>query len=119
MYTVYGIKNCDTVKKATNWLTQHKIPFIFHDYKTEGITRSRLTDWSRQTGWEVLLNKKGTTWRNLDATVKEKSLTQKEAVQLMAAHTSLIKRPVIERDGKVIAVGFDELKYKENLSSKH
>lgn len=113
MYIIYGISNCDTIKKTLNWLEKHRIPFTFHNYKTEGITQARLQDWCSQVGWEIVLNKKSTTWRGLDTAIKEKQLNQKEAVKLMATHTSLIKRPVIEKEGRIVTVGFDEARYRE------
>jgi Spx/MgsR family transcriptional regulator len=111
MYIVYGIPNCDTVKKVFTWLQAHKIPYQFHDYKKEGITPAQLKKWSEQVGWEILLNKKSTTWRELDATTQASILNEKAAVQLMAKHTSIIKRPVIEKNGEVMAVGFNETAY--------
>lgn len=113
MYIIYGINNCDTIKKTTTWLEKHRIPFTFHNYKTEGITQARLNTWCSQVGWETVLNKKSTTWRGLDTTIKEQKLNQKEAVKLMATHTSLIKRPVIEKEGQVVTVGFEEARYRE------
>lgn len=112
---VYGIKNCDTVKKALNWLTSHKIAFEFHDYKTQSITESKLKAWSAQVGWEVLLNKKGTTWRKLDEKTQASVTNEKAAIAVMLANTSAIKRPVIEKKDKVIAFGFDEKLYGENV----
>lgn len=110
--TVYGIKNCNTVKKALEWLEKNKVAFEFHDYKTKGITEARLKDWAGQVGWENLLNRKGTTWRQLDESVREGITSQASAIALMKEKTSVIKRPLIEKDGKVIALGFDEAEYK-------
>ncbi|MBC7488160.1 MAG: ArsC family reductase [Cytophagaceae bacterium] len=107
--TVYGIKNCDTVKKALTWLTTHKIAFDFHDYKTQSITESKLKAWSDQVGWEVLLNKKGTTWRKLDEKTQASVTNEKAAIAVMLTNTSIIKRPVVEKKDKVVAVGFDEI----------
>ena len=112
---VYGIKNCDTVKKALTWLTTHKIAFDFHDYKTQSITESKLKTWSAQVGWEVLLNKKGTTWRKLDEKTQASVTNEKAAIAVMIANTSIIKRPVIEKKDKVVAVGFDEKLYAEKV----
>lgn len=112
---VYGIKNCNTVKKGLDWLNKNKIEFEFHDYKKEGITASKLKDWIKQIGWESLVNKKGTTWRQLDESVKDKVTNQKEAIALMIEKTSVIKRPLIEARGKVLALGFDEIEYKKAL----
>ncbi len=113
---VYGIKNCNTVKSALDWLNKKKIEFDFHDYKTKGISDSKLKAWSKQVGWETLVNKKGMTWRKLDDKTKAKITTQAAAIDLMMKQTSVIKRPLIEVGGKVVAVGFDEAEYKENFS---
>lgn len=113
MYTVYGIANCDSVKKATNWLNSNHIPFEFHDYKKKGITEGRLKKWTRQVNWETLVNKKGTTWRGLAEETKAGVTSEAPAIALMIENTSLIKRPVIEMGNKVFAVGFDEEAYKK------
>jgi len=112
---VYGIKNCDTVKKALTWLTAHKIAFDFHDYKTQSITESKLKTWAAQVGWEVLLNKKGTTWRKLDEKTQASVTNEKAAIAVMLANTSIIKRPVIEQKNKIMAVGFDEITYEKEV----
>lgn len=111
MYIVYGIPNCETVRKTTDWLKQHKTAFEFHDYKKSGISAEKLKQWCEQVGWETLLNKKGTTWRGLSAEAQAKITTAKQAIKLMAEHTSSIKRPVIEKNGKIITVGFKEAEY--------
>lgn len=111
MYTLYGIPNCGTVKKSLVWLTQHKIVFTFHDYKKDGITAAKLTEWSTQVGWESLLNRKGTTWRKLDAKMQASITNEKAAIQFLAENTSAIKRPLIEKGNKVIVLGFDEERY--------
>ena len=105
---VYGIKNCNTVKAAVAWLKRHKIDFDFHDYKTKGITEAQLKSWSKQVGWQNLVNKKGTTWRQLDEHVQKKITNEKNAIELMLEKTSVIKRPLIEQGGKVVALGFEE-----------
>ena len=115
MYTVYGIPNCNTVKKTLDWLNEHKIKYAFHNYKKEGITAAKLKSWSKQKGWEILLNKKGTTWRGLDETVQASITNEKKAIALMAEFTSIIKRPVIEKGEIVIAVGFDENEYEKTF----
>lgn len=112
---VYGIKNCDTVKKAINWLKANNKTFEFHDYKKAGITLEKLQSWSSQVGWEVLLNRRGTTWRKLDEETKDAVVDETQAIQVMLTNTSVIKRPVIEKDGKVLAVGFDEASYSAKL----
>ncbi|MGE0590516.1 MAG: ArsC family reductase [Cyclobacteriaceae bacterium] len=112
---VYGIKNCNTVKSALDWLKKKKIEFEFHDYKVKGISDSKLRDWSKQVGWETLVNKKGMTWRKLDDKTKAKITTQAAAIELMMNQTSVIKRPLIEIGGKVVTVGFDEEDYKQKF----
>ena len=109
--TVYGIKNCNTVKSALDWLKKNKVEFEFHDYKSKGITDAKLKGWSKQVGWESLVNKRGTTWRQLDESVQKKITSEAAAINLMKDKTSVINRPLIERDGKVIALGFDEEAY--------
>lgn len=108
MYTVYGIKNCNTVKKALDFLNQHDIPYQFHDYKKEGVTKIKLAEWAKQLGWAPLINKKGTTWRGLDEAVKAGVTNKTAAITLAQEKTSVIKRPLIEQSGKVIALGFDQ-----------
>ena len=115
MMVVYGIKNCDSVKKAVNWLKANNKSFEFHDYKKEGITPEKLQSWSSQMGWENLLNRRGTTWRKLDEETKNSVTDETQAVRVMLSHTSIIKRPVIEKDGKVLVVGFDEANYSARL----
>jgi arsenate reductase len=102
--TIYGIKNCDTMKKARAWLDQHGIAYAFHDYKAEGIERDALEGWARAVGWETLLNRAGTTFRKLPETDKA-GLTEKKAIALMRDQPSMIKRPVLDVGGKLI-VGF-------------
>jgi Spx/MgsR family transcriptional regulator len=110
---VYGIKNCNTVKKALTWLNEHNIDFEFHDYKAKGITEAKLKEWSKQVGWESLVNKRGTTWRKLEDKIQSAITNQKNAIDLMKEKTSVIKRPLIEIDGDVVALGFDESEYKK------
>jgi arsenate reductase (glutaredoxin) len=113
--TLYGIKNCNTVKSAIDWLKKNKVDFEFHDYKTKGISASKLKEWSSQVGWESLVNKRGTTWRQLDEATQKKITNEKAAIELMMEKTSVIKRPLIEEKGKVIALGFDEAEYKSKV----
>jgi arsenate reductase len=108
--TLYGIPNCDTVKKTMDWFKKKKIDIGFHNYKTAGITEDKLTAWSKLVGWETIFNKKSTTWRELPASEQEKIKTQADAITLMMEHTSIIKRPVIET-GKNLLVGFNEAEY--------
>jgi arsenate reductase len=102
--TLYGIKNCDTMKKARAWLDANAIPYLFHDYKTAGIDRARLQSWAGQVGWETLLNRAGTTFRKLPDAEKT-GLSEETALALMLAQPSMIKRPVLDL-GKKLLVGF-------------
>lgn len=104
--TIYGIANCDTVKKARAWLGAQDVPVIFHDYKKQGVPADRLAAWMGAVGWETLLNRQGTTWRKLDEVSKAAIVDESTAKDVMLAHPSLIKRPVIERNGQLLAVGF-------------
>ena len=108
--TIYGIKNCDTMKKARAWLDKQGVHYSFHDYKTAGIDRARLERWSKVAGWETLLNRAGTTFRKLPDTDKQ-SLDARKALALMLAQPSMIKRPVIEA-GDQLLVGFKPDTYK-------
>ena len=112
---IYGIPNCDTVKKVFNWFKANKISFSFHDYKQSGISKEKLSDWCKKVGWEILLNKKSTTWRELSATQQEKVTNSSEAIKVMIQNNSIIKRPVIEQNGKIIFVGFDKTNYEQKL----
>lgn len=109
MTTIYGIKACDTMKKARAWLDAHGVAYEFHDYKAVGIDRPRLEAWARQVGWEVLLNRAGTTFRKLTDAQKA-NLDQAKAIELMLSQPSMIKRPVLEADGKLL-VGFKPEQY--------
>jgi len=114
MITLYGIKNCDTMKKARAWLDAHQIAYQFHDYKTAGIDRIALTSWAKQVGWEVLLNRAGTTFRKLPESDKA-NLTEAKAIALMLAQPSMIKRPVLDHAGKLL-VGFKPELYAKTLA---
>jgi Spx/MgsR family transcriptional regulator len=109
--TIYGIKNCDTMKKARTWLDGHKVTYSFHDYKTAGIDKPTLEGWARKVGWEVLLNRAGTTFKKLPDADKE-GITEKKAIALMLAQPSMIKRPVLEAKGK-LTIGFKPEEYKK------
>lgn len=113
MTTIYGIKNCETMKKAFSWLDGHGVAYEFHDYKTAGIDAARLAAWSEQVGWEALLNTKGTTWRKLSPT-QQSHVDEAKALKLMEEHPSLIKRPVLE-NGRSLLVGFVPERYAEAL----
>ncbi|MGU3493083.1 ArsC family reductase [Xanthobacteraceae bacterium A53D] len=109
MTTIYGIKNCDTMKKARTWLDEHKVTYAFHDYKAAGIDSKTLEGWVKLVGWKPLLNTAGTTFRKL-AEADKADLTEAKAIALMLAQPSMIKRPVMERDGKIV-VGFKPAEY--------
>jgi arsenate reductase len=109
---IYGIKNCNTVKKALDWLKENKVDFEFHDFKKEGISAEKLQGWSKKTGYEKLLNKKVLTWKQLDAETKATVTGEKEALQLLQAKNSMIKRPVLEFENDLI-LGFQEEEYKK------
>jgi arsenate reductase len=110
--TIYGIKNCDTMKKARAWLDKRSVAYSFHDYKAAGIDRERLEAWSKKVGWEILLNRAGTTFRKLPDKDKS-SIDAKKAVALMLAQPSMIKRPVLELSGGELLVGFSPEQYAE------
>jgi arsenate reductase len=107
--TLYGIKACDTMKKARDWLAGKGVAYDFHDYKAVGITSAKLAEWSREVGWETLLNRAGTTFRNLPEADK-RELDEAKAIALMTAQPSMIKRPVLEHGGRVL-VGFKPAAY--------
>lgn len=111
--TIYGIRNCDTMKKARKWLDAHGLEYRFHDYKVAGVERARLEQWSGEVGWEKLLNRAGTTFRKLPD-VDKQDLDERRAIALMHTHPSMIKRPVLEHDGGVL-VGFKPDAYREAL----
>ncbi len=109
----YGIPNCDTVKKARRWLDAQGVEYAIHDYKKEGADAGRLASWSDAAGWEVLLNKRGTTYRKLSDEEKA-DIDRARAIDLMVQHPSLIKRPVVEYDGGIL-VGFGEAEWAQAL----
>jgi arsenate reductase len=107
--TIYGIRNCDTMKKARAWLEAHGVAHDFHDYKIAGIDRGKLEAWAKIVGWDVLLNRAGTTFRKLPDASKQ-NIDERKAIKLMLEQPSMIKRPVLER-GKTLIVGFSEERY--------
>jgi arsenate reductase len=111
--TIYGIKSCDTMKKARAWLETAGVDYAFHDYKTQGVEAAKLASWAEEVGWETLLNRAGTTFRTLPDTDKA-GLDRKKALALMAAQPSMIKRPVLETGGALL-VGFKPETYKAAL----
>jgi Spx/MgsR family transcriptional regulator len=114
--TIYGIRNCDTMKKAFAWLDGHGVAYAFHDYKKLGIERKRLEGWCKDLGWETLLNRAGTTFRKLPDQDKE-SLNAAKAVRLMLEQPSMIRRPVLESGGRLL-VGFKPDDYKTALKGR-
>lgn len=111
--TIYGIKNCDTVKKARTWLDKQGVSYAFHDYKTSGIDRAHLQAWVDEAGWETVLNRAGTTFRKLDE-AERLNIDKDKAIELMLAQPSMIKRPVLEADGKLL-IGFKPEIYEDAL----
>jgi arsenate reductase len=117
MITIYGIKNCDTMKKARAFLDKRGVEYAFHDYKAAGIDKGKVEGWVKKVGWETLLNKAGTTFRKLPDKDKE-DLTEKKAIALMLAQPSMIKRPVLELGGGKLLVGFKPELYAEDLAPR-
>jgi Spx/MgsR family transcriptional regulator len=113
--TIYGIKNCDTMKKARAWLDKRGVAYQFHDYKVAGVERARLEGWAKEVGWEKLLNRAGTTFRKLPESDKL-ALNEKKAIALMLAQPSMIKRPVLDVGGQ-ITVGFAADTYEKAVAA--
>jgi len=112
MITLYGIPNCNTVKKARQWLSDQQQDFTFHDFKKQGVSEAQLRSWIDALGLDKLINRQGTTWRGLPSEAKAQAASLEGALQLLQAYPSIIKRPVLERAGKV-SVGFDEQQWQE------
>ncbi|HQC28226.1 MAG TPA: ArsC family reductase [Methylotenera sp.] len=110
---LFGIPNCNTVKKARDWLDSHHIVYTFHDFKKNGVSHGLLEGWLTQRPWEKLVNRAGMTWRNLSDAEKAAVTDAPSAILLMLAKPSIIKRPVLVKDGTIISLGFDEANYKE------
>jgi len=108
---LHGIPNCDTIRKARKWLESHGIEYQFHDFRKDGLDKVTLSKWVKQIGWEVLLNRRGTTWRQLPDDVKE-SIDENSAITIMLESPAIIKRPVLVH-GKQIIVGFNEEQYQQ------
>lgn len=115
--TIYGIRNCNTVKSAVDWLTKNKVAFEFHDFKSKGIPAVKLKAWCSQVGWESLVNKRGTTWRQLPADIQNQITSERTAIDLMMEKPSVIKRPVVEAADKIVTLGFDPEQYQRLLIS--
>jgi arsenate reductase len=115
--TIYGIKNCDTMKKARAWLDKHGVDYVFHDYKTAGIERAQLEEWAKKIGWGTLLNRAGTTFRKLPDKDKN-GLDAKKAIALMLAQPSMIKRPVLDLGRGKLVVGFAPETYSVAIAAR-
>jgi len=113
MITLYGIPNCDKIRRARKWLSDHNIDYRFHDFRKDGLDKKQLSQWIKKVGWETLLNKRGMTWRKLDDETKN-NIDEKSAMKIMLDNPAIIKRPVLEA-GKILEVGFDEDRYRELL----
>ncbi|AVS84740.1 ArsC family reductase [Paracidovorax avenae] len=117
---VYGIPNCDTVKKARSWLTEHGVEYRFHDFKKQGVPAERLSAWMASLGWEPLVNRQGTTWRKLDPQAQAAVCDPASAAALLQAQPSAIKRPVVEWTGDAggeVTVGFQDARWNERLAA--
>ena len=113
--TVFGIANCDTVRKARRWLDQHRVEYDFHDYRKQGITPGLLAPMESALGWEAMINRRGTTWRTLDA-ARKRDVERDSALRLMLDYPALIRRPILRRDGRY-HLGFDPARYRELFES--
>jgi arsenate reductase len=114
MTKMYGIPNCDTIKKARKWLEANGVDYEFHDYKKAGAPEKELKQWLKKVGWETLLNRRGTTWRKLDDSIKD-NIDEASAIKVMLKNPSSIKRPVLV-SGKTVLVGFNDETYKKEFS---
>ena len=115
MTALYGIKNCDTVRKARKWLESSGVDYSFHDFRADGLDKKDLSAWVKSVGWEILLNKRSTTWKQLSAKDKE-TVDEAKAITLMLANPTLIKRPVLvfkNQSGKKVHVGFKPAEYEK------
>jgi len=110
---IYGISNCDTVKKALAWLDSHGIQYEFHDYKKAGVPPGKLKEWAKRTGWEKLANTRGPTWRKI-SDAKKVGMNEAKALALLEEHSSAIRRPIVEAGSRLL-VGFDEAEYARTL----
>jgi arsenate reductase len=115
MTTLYGIPNCDTVKKARTWLNEHGVDYTFHDFKKQGVPSPELDGWLKAVGWETLVNRKGTTWRKLEEAERAAVVDAASAKALIEAHASVVKRPVVEWADGAVTVGFDASGWNQRL----
>ena len=118
MLTVYGIPNCDTVRKARGWLTDHSVPYAFHDLKALPLPLPIWTAWAHDLGWDALVNRRGTTWRRLDAAAQQSVTDAGSAAALLAQHPSLMKRPLVAWPDGTFTVGFDAEVWRQKLSAQ-
>ena len=116
MITLYGIKNCDSVKKARRWLDSHGVEYRFHDFRAQGLDPKQLDGWLQELGWEALLNRRGTTWRRLPEALRA-DIGAAAARKLMLEHPALIKRPLLQADGRHL-LGFTEAEYRRYFSPR-
>ena len=114
MIKMYGIPNCDTIKKARKWLQQHEVEYRFHDYKKLGIDEDQLKNWIETMGWEQLINKRGTSWRKLDENTRS-GMNDQAAIRVMQKNPSIIKRPLLQVRDQFI-IGFDEAEYRQEFT---
>lgn len=108
-FIIYGLINCDTTRKTIKWFKQHKVPFEFHNNRTHPLEKEKLQDWCMQVGWEKLLNKKGSAFKLLHPAIQQSATTESKAIEIMQARASTIKRPIIEKNNKVVVVGYNEI----------
>ncbi|MBA3695390.1 MAG: ArsC family reductase [Methylotenera sp.] len=113
---LFGIPNCSTVKKAKDWLQHHNIAYEFHDFKKNGVNHTLIEGWLTQMSWDKLVNRTGMTWRNLTDAEKSSIQDADSALKLMVEKSSVIKRPILVKNGKIISLGFNEATYKDLLS---
>lgn len=119
MLTVYGISNCDTVRKALKWLDKNGLNYSFYDYKAQGLASQQLESWLKQRDWNEVINLRSTTWRELSVSLKEKVVDAESAVKVIPENYSMLKRPLVERDGKLILLGFDQSKWELEFLGKN
>ncbi|WP_421795533.1 ArsC family reductase [Haliscomenobacter sp.] len=115
MLTVYGISNCDTVRKALKWLDKKGLSYTFCDYKAQGLSSTQLERWMQQKAWTEILNTRSTTWRELPQALKDTVVDAQSAIKVIPENFSMIKRPLVEQDGKIILLGFDEKQWETAL----
>ncbi|WHP32623.1 ArsC family reductase [Trabulsiella odontotermitis] len=117
MIVMYGIKNCDTIKKARRWLEAHQIDYRFHDYRVDGLDDALLRSFIAESGWEVLLNTRGTTWRKLDESVRARVDNADAAAALMLEMPAIIKRPLLCAPGQPMLLGFSDSSYQTHFQN--